>query len=145
MLKTWHLRFAVVLACCVLILTVTFYPFLQSSTLFFLHIHIRPELAELSSTLLMVAFTLACILGSFFIDRFPRRLLVLGSGTLATVFLSLFILFSVTAPFDWRLKYGALGAVFGYAITFGWVLRRVQLGWVLGLGRVLGLELGSHA
>ncbi|CAD5211010.1 unnamed protein product [Bursaphelenchus okinawaensis] len=120
--RTWHLRFAVVLACTVLILTVPFYPFLQSSTLFFRHIGIKADLAELSSTLLMIAFTVACIVGSFFIDRWPRRFLVMGSGALATTFLSLFVLFSVTRSFDFRFKYAALGAVFGYAITFGMVL-----------------------
>ncbi|CAD5215327.1 unnamed protein product [Bursaphelenchus xylophilus] len=121
-LKTWHLRFAVILACTVLILTVSFYPFLQSSTLFFRHIGIKAEMAELSSTLLMIAFTIACVIGSFFIDRWPRRFLVMGSGSLATVFLTLFVVFSVMRSHGWWLKYGALGAVFGYAITFGMVL-----------------------
>ncbi|KAI6196244.1 Solute carrier family 2, facilitated glucose transporter member 1 [Aphelenchoides besseyi] len=125
-LSTWHLRFAVFLACAVLVLTLSFYPILQSSTRFFEHIGIESELAEFSSTGLMVAFTLACMFGSLFIDRYPRRYLVLISGALATFFLTLFIVFSGISYLHWKLKYFALGALFLYAITFGMVLGPVS-------------------
>ncbi|KAI6178978.1 Solute carrier family 2, facilitated glucose transporter member 1 [Aphelenchoides besseyi] len=125
-LSTWHLRFAVFLACAVLVLTLSFYPILQSSTRFFEHIEIESELAEFSSTGLMVAFTLACMFGSLFIDRYPRRYLVLISGALATFFLTLFIVFSGISHLHWKLKYFALGALFLYAITFGMVLGPVS-------------------
>lgn len=70
----------------------------------------------------MVVFTLACIGGSLFIDRYPRRHLVLGSGALATLFISLFVVCSALTHLDWRIKYVAVAVIYAYAVVFGTVL-----------------------
>jgi MFS family permease len=127
---TWYLRHAVILACCVLILTLSFYPILQSSTYFFQSIDIDSQLAELSSTGLMIVFTVACVLGSFFIDRYPRRTLVITFGALATFFLALFVGCSVAYKMHHRVKYIALGFLYCYAVCFGMVLG--PMSWFVG-------------
>ncbi|KAI6184727.1 Solute carrier family 2, facilitated glucose transporter member 1 [Aphelenchoides bicaudatus] len=118
-LSTWHLRFAVLLALAVLVQTLSYYPILNSSTKFFEHIGVDSELAEFSSTGLFVAFTLACLFGSLFIDRYPRRFLVLSSGALAILSLSLFVLFSMLAHLHVSIKFIAMASLYLYAITFG--------------------------
>lgn len=76
-------------------------------------------MAEFSSTGLFVAFTLACLFGSLFIDRYPRRFLILSSGSLAILFLSFFVLFSVLAGIHPLIKFVAMASLYLYAITFG--------------------------
>uniref|UniRef100_A0A7E4VRK6 MFS domain-containing protein n=1 Tax=Panagrellus redivivus TaxID=6233 RepID=A0A7E4VRK6_PANRE len=126
LLATWHLRHAVLLACAVLVLTLSFYPVLQSSTYFFESININSNLAELSSTCLIVLFTIACMIGSFFIDRYPRRILVIGFGFISNLCLCFFVFFSVAASWAWWMKYAALGSLMMYAVTYGLVLGPVS-------------------
>uniref|UniRef100_A0AC35GB49 Major facilitator superfamily (MFS) profile domain-containing protein n=1 Tax=Panagrolaimus sp. PS1159 TaxID=55785 RepID=A0AC35GB49_9BILA len=122
LLTTWHLREAVLLACATLVLTLSFYPILQSSTFFFQYIHISSALAELASTSLMIVFTASCILGSLFIDRYPRRFLVLTFGILSNLFLTAFVIFSVLCNLSWWMKYAAMSSLFLYSIAYGLVL-----------------------
>lgn len=68
---------------------------------------------------MMVFYTTSSIVGSTFIDRFPRRVLVIMFGVISNVFLALFAIFSVTYQFHWMLKYLALGSLYGYIISFG--------------------------
>jgi MFS family permease len=126
LLTTWHLRRAVLLASATLVLTLSFYPILQSSTFFFQYIHISSALAELASTSLMIVFTASCMLGSLFIDRYPRRFLVLTFGTLSNVCLTAFVVFSVLSHLSWWIKYAAMSSLFLYSITYGLVLGPVS-------------------
>ncbi|TMS35849.1 hypothetical protein L596_003152 [Steinernema carpocapsae] len=119
---TWHLRHAVFLACAVLVLTLSFYPILQSSTYFFISTDIPSDIAEASSTLMMVVFTLSCMMGTFFIDRYPRRFLVITFGAISNFFLCVFVVCAVMAKYAWWVKYGCLASLFSYAISFGMVL-----------------------
>ena len=119
LMTTWHLRHAVLLSCAVLVLTLSFYPILQSSTLFFQSIDIENSVAELASTALMAVFTAACIVGSLFIDRYPRRFLVLTFGFLSNLFLAFFVVCSVLSYLAWWVRYAALGSLFCYAIAYG--------------------------
>ncbi|KAK6056663.1 hypothetical protein COOONC_05830 [Cooperia oncophora] len=68
---------------------------LTSSTVFFKQSNIHRHAAELISALLMVVFTISSVIGSAFVDKYPRRFLVLFSGILsnkygAIVFIPLF-------------------------------------------------------
>uniref|UniRef100_A0AC34Q7L8 Major facilitator superfamily (MFS) profile domain-containing protein n=1 Tax=Panagrolaimus sp. JU765 TaxID=591449 RepID=A0AC34Q7L8_9BILA len=122
LLTTWHLRRAILLSCAVLVLTLSFYPILQSSTYFFQSITIESGLAEMSSTALMLVFTISCVFGSLFIDRYPRRFLVLTFGSLSNIFLTMFVVCSVLSWMNWWMKYAALASMFLYAIAYGMVL-----------------------
>jgi MFS family permease len=120
------LRRAVLLASSTLVLTLSFYPILQSSTYFFQYINISSALAELASTSLMIVFTASCMLGSLFIDRYPRRFLVLTFGALSNLFLTAFVVFSVLSWMSWWMKYGAMISLFLYSIAYGLVLGPVS-------------------
>lgn len=127
---TWHLRNAAILSCMVLILTLPFYPILQSSTFFFLKGDIPSSIAEISSTTMMVIFTVSCMTGTLFIDRFPRRLLIFTFGALCNTFLLLFVILSALRGYaDW-IKFASLGCMAAYCVTFGMVLGPIS--WFLG-------------
>ena len=68
----------------------------------------------------MIVFTMACILGSFFIDRYPRRVLLMTFGSLSTFFLALFVACSVMYRMHHQLKFVALGFLYCYAVCFGY-------------------------
>lgn len=101
-------------------------------------------IAEISSLLIFIAYTIACVIGEFFdarrymfskhsnaktqinlnlgsfiIEHFPRRTLIMISGCLSLTFLSLFVLFSNTVSYYEWTKYGSLGALIGFIVTFG--------------------------
>uniref|UniRef100_A0A0N5AH40 MFS domain-containing protein n=1 Tax=Syphacia muris TaxID=451379 RepID=A0A0N5AH40_9BILA len=100
-LTTWHLRQAVILTLFILVLSLPFYPVLQSSTYF-------SSIAEFSSMILMLLLTVSSVIGTTFVDRYPRRTLLFIFGILSTVFLTLF---SVTASLSgvlWWMKYASL-------------------------------------
>ncbi|GMR39507.1 hypothetical protein PMAYCL1PPCAC_09703 [Pristionchus mayeri] len=121
-LSTFHIRRAILLSCAVLVLTLSFYPLLQSSTYFFLALKLSSSVSQYSSMLLMVIFTLSCVVGSTIIDRFPRRKLIIGFGIITNTFLLAFAVLSHCTHAHPALKYAALAAVLGYCISFGLVL-----------------------
>ncbi|MFH4977732.1 hypothetical protein AB6A40_004441 [Gnathostoma spinigerum] len=130
LLCTWHLRQAVILACMVLVLTLSFYPLLQSSTFFFQKMEIPRNIAEMASTLMMTTFMFSSIIGSFIIDRFPRRNLIVFSGVTANIALSLFVVCSSVVDWAWWVKYASLIFVGGFCVTFGMVLGPTS--WFVG-------------
>ncbi|KHJ93740.1 transporter, major facilitator family protein [Oesophagostomum dentatum] len=124
--STWNLRHAVYLASSVLFLTWSFYPMLTSSTSFFKRSNIHRTLAEMMSALLMLIFTISSVIGASFVDKYPRRFLVIFSGVLSNVFLVLFAVFSMLSyDADW-IKYACIAAALLYCISFGMVLGPVS-------------------
>ncbi|VDO72625.1 unnamed protein product [Heligmosomoides polygyrus] len=123
---TWNLRQAVYLAISVLFLTWSFYPMLTSSTAFFKQSNIHRAAAELISALLMVVFTISSAIGASFVDKYPRRFLVMFSGILSNIFLVMFAVFSLLAyKFVW-VKYACIASAVCYCISFGMVLGPVS-------------------
>lgn len=114
-----YLRKALLLTFTVLTLTLPFYPILQSSTHFLLVINIPSELSQLSSSILMIVLTMACITATVFLKHFGRRSLLLFFGTTSVISLCLF---SVSSSFfkdiPW-MKYVALTGLIGYIASYG--------------------------
>lgn len=129
-LSTWHLRQAVILASMVLVLSLPFYPVLQSSTLFFTKANITNETAELSSTLLMLLLTVSSIIGTTFVDRFPRRALLFIFGGVATTFLLLFVIGASLCAYPWWMKYACLASMFLYMVPYAMVVGPMT--WFIG-------------
>ncbi|KAH7703674.1 Protein Y39E4B.5 [Aphelenchoides avenae] len=119
---TWYLRHVVIVATVVNVLSLSFFTMLQSSTHFLLGIGIEQGLAEISSTGLMVLNAIGSIIGSTFIDRFPRRMLVVCFGAVCTVLLALFAGFSVMYGVADVMKHFALGALCCYIFAYGMIL-----------------------
>lgn len=130
LLTTWHLRQAVILASMVLVLSLPFYPVLQSSTLFFTRANFRNEYAELSSTGLMLLLTLSAIIGTTFVDRFPRRALLFTFGGVGTTFLLLFVITASLANYTWWMKYACLASMFMYMFIYAMVVGPMT--WFIG-------------
>ncbi|VDO28410.1 unnamed protein product [Haemonchus placei] len=124
--ETWNLRQAVFLAVSVLFLTWSFYPMLTSSTVFLKESSIHRNAAELISSLLMVVFTISSVIGSSFVDKYPRRFLVLFSGILSNFFLVLFAVFSLLARMSVWIRYACIASAICYCISFGMVLGPVS-------------------
>ncbi|WKX96207.1 hypothetical protein Q1695_012560 [Nippostrongylus brasiliensis] len=124
--ETWNLRQAVFLAISVLFLTWSFYPMLTSSTSFFKQSNIHRHAAELISALLMVVFTISSAIGASFVDKYPRRFLVIFSGILSNIFLSMFAIFSLLSYRFPVLKYACIASAVCYCISFGMVLGPVS-------------------
>lgn len=129
-LSTWHLRKAVILAIFVLTLSLPFYPVLQSSTLFFTKVNIPSQIAEMSSTILMLLLTVSSIIGTLFVDRFPRRLLLFTFGTVSTFFLLLFSVAAALGNKIWWMKYASLGAMGIYITIYAMVVGPMT--WFMG-------------
>uniref|UniRef100_A0A7E4VPX9 MFS domain-containing protein n=1 Tax=Panagrellus redivivus TaxID=6233 RepID=A0A7E4VPX9_PANRE len=114
-----HLRKALSLSFVLLLLTLPFYPILQASTAIYTSIHIPPSIAQISSTITMVALLIACLFAALCLKHFGRVTLIMGFGTLS--FLSLAV-FSFTAHYSQEfpsLKYAAFGGVVCYIICYG--------------------------
>ncbi|XGW29496.1 hypothetical protein V3C99_008934 [Haemonchus contortus] len=113
-LTTRHLRGAFAVSVAVLILTLPFYPILQNSTYFFIHLDVPNDVAQLSSSLLMVLLTCSCITSTCIVDKLPRRRLLLTAGSSCMISLSIF----VTAA-EFGFKYIAMAAVFAFISSYG--------------------------
>lgn len=127
----------VIVATFVNVLSLSFFTMLQSSTHFLLGIGIEQyaifvipvisvipfslyrDIAEISSTGLMVLNAIGSIIGSTFIDRFPRRTLIVTFGALCTVLLGLFAGFSILYGVADVMKHFALGALCCYIFAYG--------------------------
>uniref|UniRef100_A0A1I7XR09 MFS domain-containing protein n=1 Tax=Heterorhabditis bacteriophora TaxID=37862 RepID=A0A1I7XR09_HETBA len=113
-LCTTHLRRAFTLSVAVLILTLPFYPILQSSTHFFTHLDIPNNTAQLLSSLLMVLLTCSCLVSTTVVDKLPRRFMLLTAGIVCMSSLTFFVL---TAELRWR--YMAIISLFIFVFSYG--------------------------
>ncbi|KHJ86967.1 hypothetical protein OESDEN_13269 [Oesophagostomum dentatum] len=113
-LATRHLRKAFTISVAVLVLTLPFYPILQNSTFFFTHLDVPNSIAQLSSSLLMVLLTFACVTSTSIVDKLPRRLMLLTAGSSCMLSLSAFV---IAAEFGFR--YIAVAAVFVFVFSYG--------------------------
>ncbi|CEF60557.1 General substrate transporter family and Major facilitator superfamily domain, general substrate transporter and Major facilitator superfamily domain-containing protein [Strongyloides ratti] len=130
--STPQLRKAVFLGVCVMILTVPFYPILQSSTYMLVSSKIPKNISEASSTIGFGIFVVACILGTFFIDKFPRRTLILSSGIVATTCIISFVGFWSYASLKAQLwaQIGVLVSLLMFLVSFGMVIGPAS--WFIG-------------
>lgn len=115
-----HLRKAMILSIMVMVLTMPFYPILQSSTYILLNLGVSMDFAQISSTSLMVALTLCCVFSAFLLDKFGRRTLILWGGMGSVLFLLMFILCaSGIQLFGSIARIGSTIALTGYIVCYG--------------------------
>ncbi|CAD6198471.1 unnamed protein product [Caenorhabditis auriculariae] len=112
--RTPHLRRAFLLSVSALILTLPFYPILQSSTFFFTDMGVSIETSQIASSLLMVALTCSSICSTLVIDRFNRRTMLLLCGSASVIFLCLF---GLAEQLQYQIT--AIGACFGFIVAYG--------------------------
>uniref|UniRef100_A0A0N4ZB01 MFS domain-containing protein n=1 Tax=Parastrongyloides trichosuri TaxID=131310 RepID=A0A0N4ZB01_PARTI len=131
-IMTPQLRKAVFLGVCVMVLTVPFYPILQSSTYMLVSSKIPKHISEASSTIGFGIFVIACILGTFFIDKYPRRTLILSSGIISTTCIISFVGFWSYASKNAQLwaQIGVLGSLLMFLVSFGMVIGPAS--WFIG-------------
>ncbi|KHJ91756.1 hypothetical protein OESDEN_08370 [Oesophagostomum dentatum] len=75
---------------------------------------ISSSIAQLSSSLLMVLLTFACVTSTSIVDKLPRRLMLLTAGSSCMLSLSAFV---IAAEFGFR--YIAVAAVFVFVFSYG--------------------------
>ncbi|VDD96639.1 unnamed protein product [Enterobius vermicularis] len=121
-ITVWHLRQAVILGILVVVLTLSFFPVLQSSTYFFIKANIANGIAELSSTLLMLMMSMSSVTGTFLVDRFPRRKLLFLFASLQMLFLLLFVITSTLSNSISWLKYACLASMGSFIIVYSMVV-----------------------
>lgn len=108
------LRKAFLLSICVLILTLPFYPMLQSSTYFFTKLGMDNSISQTASSLLMILLTVSCIISTSIVDLFPRRSLIISAGFVCISSLISFVLSST-----YGYPYWAMGSIFGFIFAYG--------------------------
>ncbi|CAI5449669.1 unnamed protein product [Caenorhabditis angaria] len=113
-IRTPHLRKAMLLSVSAAILTLPFYPILQSSTFFFTDMGISIESSQMSSSLMMVVLTCSSICSTMVIDRIPRRILLLTCGFGTVVFMCIF---AVAEQLQNQIV--AIAACFGFVMSYG--------------------------
>uniref|UniRef100_A0AC34GDS4 Major facilitator superfamily (MFS) profile domain-containing protein n=1 Tax=Panagrolaimus sp. ES5 TaxID=591445 RepID=A0AC34GDS4_9BILA len=114
-----HLRKALILGILSLQLIVGIYPILYLST-DILETHFSNEMAQYASFAFITANFLASIIGTFWVDRFGRRPMMLGAGILNTFCLILYLIFDrLAAGLNSYYRYGCVGSLIGFGITYG--------------------------
>uniref|UniRef100_A0A8R1I997 MFS domain-containing protein n=1 Tax=Caenorhabditis japonica TaxID=281687 RepID=A0A8R1I997_CAEJA len=111
---TPHLRKAMLLSVAAAILTLPFYPILQSSTFFFTDMGVDMKTSQMASSLMMVVLTASSICSTLIIDKVPRRILLLTCGSCTVLFLSIFAIAE-----QMHQQVIAMGACFGFVMTYG--------------------------
>ncbi|CAL2040555.1 unnamed protein product [Caenorhabditis brenneri] len=113
-LKTPHLRKAMMLSVAAAILTLPFYPILQSSTFFFTDMGVDMKTSQMASSLMMVVLTISSICSTLIIDKVPRRILLLTCGSCTVLFLTIFAVAE-----QLHEQSVAMGACFGFVMAYG--------------------------
>uniref|UniRef100_A0A0K0CY23 MFS domain-containing protein n=1 Tax=Angiostrongylus cantonensis TaxID=6313 RepID=A0A0K0CY23_ANGCA len=109
-ITTSHLRRAFALSIAALVGTLPFFPILQNSTHFFTFLN----MAQLSSSFLMVLLTFSCITSTFIVDKLPRMTMLLTVETSCLMFFSSFVLGA-----ELGFKYMAVIGIFAFAFLYG--------------------------
>lgn len=113
-LTTPHLRKAMMLSVAAAVLTLPFYPILQSSTFFFTDMGVDMKTSQMASSLMMVVLTISSICSTMVIDKVPRRILLLTSGSCTVLFLTVFAVAE-----QLHQQSIAMGACFGFVMAYG--------------------------
>ncbi|EFO94610.1 hypothetical protein CRE_07963 [Caenorhabditis remanei] len=113
-LRTSHLRKAMMLSVAAAILTLPFYPILQSSTFFFTDMGVDTKTSQMASSLMMVVLTVSSICSTMIIDKVPRRVLLLTCGSCTVIFLTIFAVAE-----QMHQQSMAMGACFGFVMAYG--------------------------
>jgi SP family facilitated glucose transporter-like MFS transporter 1 len=122
LIRVPYLRKALILAFTVTCLTLPFYPILQSSTHFLLLLEIPSHIAQFSSSGLMIALTLSCIIATFLLKEFGRRSLLIFFGIGSVLSLCLFVGAACFIQQVSWFKYAALCGLIGYIVCYGFAV-----------------------
>ncbi|GMT36759.1 hypothetical protein PFISCL1PPCAC_28056, partial [Pristionchus fissidentatus] len=118
---TRHLRMAFILGAAALQITVGIWPIVYLST-DFLAANFPPELAQLASFGFILADFVASLLGIAFVERYNRRSLLIGFGAANTFSLCLYILADLLIPLWQPIRWGQIGALVLFGITYGFAV-----------------------
>ncbi|KJH49677.1 hypothetical protein DICVIV_04159 [Dictyocaulus viviparus] len=72
------------------------------------------NVAQLSSSFLMVLFTCSCIIATLIVDKIPRRAMLLTAGTSCIFSLCTFVIAA-----DYGFKYVAMAGIFAFVFSYG--------------------------
>ncbi|CAI2350795.1 unnamed protein product [Caenorhabditis sp. 36 PRJEB53466] len=111
---TPHLRKAMLLSVAAAVLTLPFYPILQSSTFFFTDMGVDIKTSQMASSLMMVVLTASSVCSTLIIDKVRRRILLLTCGSCTVLFLSIFAIAE-----QLHQQTVAMGACFGFVMAYG--------------------------
>uniref|UniRef100_A0AC34PVX3 Major facilitator superfamily (MFS) profile domain-containing protein n=1 Tax=Panagrolaimus sp. JU765 TaxID=591449 RepID=A0AC34PVX3_9BILA len=114
-----YLRRALLLSFTVLTLTLPFYVFLQSSTHLLVLIDIPSEIAQVSSSAVMITLMTSCVLATFLLKQFGRRSLLVFFGSGSVLALCVFVIAALFVEQISWMKYVALSGIIGYIAAYG--------------------------
>ena len=113
-----HLRKALILGTTSLQLVVGIWPILYLST-DILETHFSNEMAQYCSFAFIICDFIASILGTFYVDKYGRRPMMLGFGILNTICLISYLVFDRLAAINGNYRYGCVVSLIAYGITYG--------------------------
>ncbi|CAD5218210.1 unnamed protein product [Bursaphelenchus okinawaensis] len=114
-----ELRRAIFLTFAVFALALPFYPILQSSTHFMKEVGISAEMAEFSSTGLMIMFVVASAVGTLLMSHVSRRGLILWSGFFSIISMLVFVIGARYSQGAVVVKYIAMLGFYAYTLCYG--------------------------
>lgn len=124
-LRSSYLRKAMTLGCVAFALQVLtgIFPTTLYSTVFFRRAGTSEFGAELGAIGMMVCNCVATALSMNFMDRFGRRAILLGCGSLNVLALVSYTTFSALSEMTTWAKYGCLASMFAFSFTFRFDIR----------------------
>jgi len=117
-LRTAHLRRALLLGCVALQLTTGLWPTLYLSTDLLRRVNISDSLSEWASTIMITLSTISTTIGMSVVDRFGRRPLLIGFGAANMTAMLIFVICAVVEPMIGVARYGCVAMLFVYGITY---------------------------
>ncbi|VDD87881.1 unnamed protein product [Enterobius vermicularis] len=130
-LTTPYIRKAICLSFLALENTVPLWSLLLSSTEFLRHVNLEDNVAAWTSTGMTILYIVGTVIGFFAVERFKRRILLIGLSSLNNTILLLYVVFELLNKAVDGIKYGCMACLLLYGLTYGCGVG--SLSWILSL------------